>query len=118
MYIKNQPFVYVSRIDGNLAAGTTANLQLTIANDTDFLLEELRTTSDTNLRILVSNSNGEQWSNGIFNSSLVGVGNNGKKFFHKVLIPKNTTLQITFQNVGGVAVVTPEIQFWGVKTND
>lgn len=109
-------FVYVIN-SGSLAAGASTQTTTIFSSTTDFLLSSIRTSGSTGVTLLISLSDGQQFSTAPLLSSLIGnVNNQGITFEEKVFIPRGTTLKITFNN-NDSAVHTEEVQLWGSKTS-
>lgn len=110
-----QLFCYAFRNAGVLAAGASANNQIDIGNDADFEVKEIRTTGTNGMRVTLSESGGENYSNIAFNAGFVGTGQNALKLFDRWVIPANTTINALIDNQTGGGVTDFEIQIWGYK---
>ena len=102
------------------AGAGSATESITFSNDSDFILKEIRVNPQTfgNLKVQMSLTNGELFSNIAIDTSLFSAGansDNAIKFFDSELrIPSNSTL--SFELTAG-AGLTAEIQLWGYKVN-
>lgn len=99
-----------------LANGASEVLSITINNQYDFVLDDIRVPNVNGLRVTIANTNGDIFSNISLNCSLIAGANDnywkiqagGYKF------RANTQIQITFENQSGGGLTIPtEIQFCG-----
>lgn len=110
-----QPFIY--NVRGTLLGGGAAEiLTLTISNDADFFLQEIRTVGTNNLRVMIRQTNGTLFSSIAFNAAIIGAGQNALKFMKPFQLPKNTQLEITLDNqTGGALTTAGEVHLIGWK---
>lgn len=110
-------FCYVIRSAATIGIGATDRQVISIANDHDFILKEIRTSGTSNVRASLANANGEQWSNQSMNMGFVGTGFNGLRLYDRdFVIPANTQIEALFDNqTGGGITAAQEIQLWGFK---
>lgn len=110
-------FCYVIRSAASILAGATDSQTISIANDHDFILKEIRTSGTNNVRASLANANGEQWSNQSINMGFVGTGFNGLRLMDRdYVLPANTQIQALFDNQTGAGITAAqEIQLWGFK---
>lgn len=114
--MSKKKYCYAVRVAGSLGAGSQSVQQLNFASDSDFVLEEIRTSGEDDLRITMSNASGDQWSNTSLNVYLFGRGNDGvKDFGGGIVIPKNSQVNVTFDNQSGAGISNAELQLWGYK---
>ena len=110
-------FCYVIKSASTIGIGATDKQMISISNDHDFHLKEIRTSGTTNVRASLANANGEQWSNQSLNLGLVGSGFNGLRLMDReMIIPANTQIETVFDNQTGAGITAAqEIQLWGFK---
>lgn len=111
-------FCYVIRSSSTgIVSGSSDRQLITISNEHDFVLKEIRTTGTSNLLLSLAGLNGDQWSNQSFDAGLVGAGVNGVKFFDiEYVLPAGSQIEAVFDNQTGANITTTkEIQLWGYK---
>lgn len=108
-------FCYIAKYAGAIATGSSGVASLPIANDFDFIVEEIRTSGVVGVGCVIQNSTGDNYSNMPFGLGAVGQGQDGLKIAGWK-IPKNSNLQVTFSNGSGSSQTGLEVQLWGYKT--
>lgn len=98
---------------------STVTPQITIDNEYDFELHEIRGNVQAQGAVLltIQNSNGDIWSNTSFDAAMISAGANANNKVvppYPIIIQRGTQINITMQNTTGAAI-TYELQFWGVK---
>ena len=99
------------------ANNVPAQPQIIFSNDSDFVLKEIRNTTQTagDILITLSFSSGENFSSSALESSIISQ-NYPIHFDEEVKIPANSQLNIRLQNTTGADIVH-EVQLWGFKVD-
>lgn len=98
-------------------ANSSAEDQIVISNDSDFLLSEIRATkqsSNNSIIMQMKMSGGDLFSNVALDTNQFAGDNYPVRVTPPVRIPANTQLVFTFTNTTGGNLVT-QIQLWGYK---
>lgn len=111
----NRFFCYAVRGTA-LGANASEVLTLTINNQYDFIVDDIRVPNTNGLRVSIKNTNGDDYTNIPLNCALIAAASDN---YWKIQgggyrFKANTQLQITFDNQSGGGLTIPtEIQFNG-----
>lgn len=111
----NRFFCYAVRGTA-LVNGASEVLSITINNQYDFVLDDIRVPNVNGLRFSIKNANGDDYTNTPLNCSLIAASSDN---YWKIQgggyrFRANTQLQITFENAsGGNLTVPTEVQLVG-----
>lgn len=115
--LQNIMFVYTIPVT-TVPLNGTANPQINFNNDSDFLLTEIRATTNAVGAILMqlSTASGELLSNALIDTALFSGANYPVRLATPMRIPANTQLNVFLQNTTG-GNLTTQIQLWGYKVD-
>lgn len=113
--LQNIMFVYTIPVT-TVPLNGTANPQINFNNDSDFLLTEIRATTNAVGAILMqlSTASGELLSNALIDTALFSGANYPVRLATPMRIPANTQLNVFLQNTTG-GDLTTQVQLWGYK---
>lgn len=115
--LQNIMFVYTIPVT-TVPLNGTANPQINFNNDSDFLLTEIRATTNAVGAILMqlSTASGELLSNALIDTALFSGANYPVRLATPMRIPANTQLNVFLQNTTG-GNLTTQVQLWGYKVD-
>lgn len=115
--LQNIMFVYTIPVT-TVPLNGTANPQINFNNDSDFLLTEIRATTNAVGAVLMqlSTASGELLSNALIDTALFSGANYPVRLATPMRIPANTQLNVFLQNTTG-GNLTTQIQLWGYKVD-
>lgn len=115
--LQNIMFVYTIPVT-IVPLNGTANPQINFNNDSDFLLTEIRATTNAVGAVLMqlSTASGELLSNALIDTALFSGANYPVRLATPMRIPANTQLNVFLQNTTG-GNLTTQVQLWGYKVD-